>query len=36
MAISAFDIFKIGFGPSSSLPFGPMVACLRLIKELPG
>lgn len=34
MAISAFDIFKIGFGPSSSHTFGPMVACLRFINEL--
>ncbi|MEX0794394.1 MAG: L-serine ammonia-lyase [Pirellulaceae bacterium] len=34
MAISAFDIFKIGFGPSSSHTFGPMVACARFLREL--
>ena len=36
MAISAFDILKIIFGPSSSHTLGPMVPCLRFIKEFLG
>ncbi|MBP7002158.1 L-serine ammonia-lyase [Amaricoccus sp.] len=34
MAISVFDIYKIGVGPSSSHTFGPMVAAERFLKEL--
>lgn len=34
MAISVFDIFKIGVGPSSSHTFGPMVAAQRFLGEL--
>ena len=34
MAISVFDIYKIGVGPSSSHTFGPMVAAQRFLKEL--
>ncbi|MEZ5857641.1 MAG: L-serine ammonia-lyase [Geminicoccaceae bacterium] len=34
MAISVFDIFKIGVGPSSSHTFGPMVAANRFLGEL--
>lgn len=34
MAISTFDIFKIGIGPSSSHTFGPMVAAARFLEEL--
>lgn len=33
-AISAFDIFKIGIGPSSSHTLGPWRAALRFIDEL--
>jgi L-serine dehydratase len=34
MAISVFDIFKVGVGPSSSHTFGPMVAANRFLQEL--
>ena len=34
MAISVFDIYKIGVGPSSSHTFGPMVAAERFLAEL--
>jgi L-serine dehydratase len=34
MAISIFDIYKIGVGPSSSHTFGPMVAAERFLNEL--
>lgn len=34
--ISAFDIFKIGIGPSSSHTVGPMNAGKRFIDQLPG
>ena len=34
MAISVFDIYKVGVGPSSSHTFGPMVAAERFLKEL--
>jgi len=34
VAISVFDIYKIGVGPSSSHTFGPMVAAQRFLKEL--
>src|SRR6516225_11864955 len=34
MAISVFDIYKVGVGPSSSHTFGPMVAAQRFLKEL--
>ncbi len=33
-AISVFDIFKIGIGPSSSHTLGPWKAALRLLQEL--
>ena len=33
-AISTFDIFKIGIGPSSSHTLGPWRAALRFIEEL--
>ncbi len=33
-AISVFDIFKIGIGPSSSHTLGPWRAALRFIKTL--
>ena len=33
-AISVFDIFKIGIGPSSSHTLGPWRAALRLLQEL--
>lgn len=33
-AISAFDIFKIGIGPSSSHTLGPWRAALRLLDHL--
>jgi hypothetical protein len=32
MAISVFDIYEIGVGPSSSRPFGPLVASERFPK----
>lgn len=34
MAISTFDMFKIGIGPSSSHTMGPMRAAARFLKEL--
>jgi L-serine dehydratase len=34
MALSAFDLFKIGIGPSSSHTVGPMVAAKRFIDAL--
>lgn len=34
MAISAFDLFKIGIGPSSSHTVGPMVAAKRFVDGL--
>jgi len=34
VAISVFDIYKVGVGPSSSHTFGPMVAAQRFLKEL--
>ncbi len=34
MAISAFDLFKIGIGPSSSHTVGPMVAARRFVEAL--
>lgn len=34
-ALSAFDMFKIGVGPSSSHTMGPWVAARRFLDELP-
>ena len=34
MAISVFDIFKIGVGPSSSHTMGPMFAAARFLDAL--
>ena len=34
MAISTFDLFKIGIGPSSSHTVGPMVAAKLFVKNL--
>jgi L-serine dehydratase len=34
MFVSAFDLFKIGLGPSSSHTMGPMRAALRFVREL--
>ncbi len=34
MAISVFDLFKIGIGPSSSHTVGPMVAALQFVQGL--
>jgi L-serine dehydratase len=34
MYVSAFDLFKIGLGPSSSHTVGPMRAALRFVHEL--
>ena len=34
MALSVFDIFKIGIGPSSSHTVGPMIAALRFVNRL--
>ena len=34
MAVSAFDIFKIGIGPSSSHTVGPMRAAHRFVRQL--
>src|SRR5438552_13043298 len=34
MFVSAFDLFKIGLGPSSSHTMGPMRAALRFAREL--
>ncbi|MBB3167833.1 L-serine ammonia-lyase [Simiduia aestuariiviva] len=35
MAISVFDLFKVGIGPSSSHTVGPMIAARRFLQELP-
>ncbi|UTA46671.1 L-serine ammonia-lyase [Simiduia sp. 21SJ11W-1] len=34
MAISVFDLFKVGIGPSSSHTVGPMVAARRFLMEM--
>ena len=34
MLISAFDLFKLGVGPSSSHTMGPMTAALRFVQRL--
>ena len=34
MAISAFDLFKVGVGPSSSHTVGPMLAAHRFVDAL--
>jgi L-serine dehydratase len=34
MSLSAFDLFKVGIGPSSSHTVGPMVAALRFARSL--
>ena len=34
MAISVFDLFKIGIGPSSSHTVGPKRAALQFVAEL--
>jgi L-serine dehydratase len=34
MAVSVFDLFKIGIGPSSSHTVGPMVAAARFVEQL--
>ena len=34
MAVSVFDLFKIGIGPSSSHTVGPMRAAYRFVQEL--
>ncbi|MCU7810775.1 MAG: L-serine ammonia-lyase, partial [Candidatus Thiodiazotropha sp. (ex Notomyrtea botanica)] len=34
MAISVFDLFKVGIGPSSSHTVGPMLAAARFIDQL--
>jgi L-serine dehydratase len=34
MFVSAFDLFKIGLGPSSSHTVGPMRAALRFVREI--
>lgn len=36
MALSVFDLFKIGIGPSSSHTVGPMCAALRFVEILIG
>ncbi|GFG55262.1 L-serine ammonia-lyase [Mycolicibacterium agri] len=36
MALSVFDLFKIGIGPSSSHTVGPMVAADRFVRGLAG
>ena len=33
MAVSTFDLFKIGFGPSSSHTVGPMRAAARFVEK---
>ena len=33
MALSVFDLFKIGIGPSSSHTVGPMWAALRFVRD---
>ena len=34
MAVSVFDLFKVGIGPSSSHTVGPMWAALRFVRTL--
>ena len=34
MAISAFDLFKVGIGPSSSHTVGPMLAANQFVQGL--
>jgi L-serine dehydratase len=34
MALSVFDLFKIGIGPSSSHTVGPMCAAFRFVELL--
>ena len=34
MAVSAFDLFSIGIGPSSSHTVGPMRAARRFVERL--
>lgn len=34
MALSIFDIFKVGVGPSSSHTVGPMIAAVRFVRRL--
>ena len=34
MAISVFDLFSVGIGPSSSHTVGPMRAAVRFVDEL--
>jgi L-serine dehydratase len=34
MALSVFDLFKIGIGPSSSHTVGPMIAAVRFVSRL--
>jgi L-serine dehydratase len=36
LALSVFDLFKIGIGPSSSHTVGPMRAALRFVQKLRG
>jgi L-serine dehydratase len=36
MAVSVFDLFKIGIGPSSSHTVGPMLAAKRFVEKLSG
>jgi L-serine dehydratase len=36
MAVSVFDLFKIGIGPSSSHTVGPMMAAARFVEQLAG
>ena len=36
MAVSVFDLFKIGIGPSSSHTMGPMTAAERFLAEVAG
>jgi len=35
MAVSVFDLFKIGIGPSSSHTVGPMRAAARFVSPWP-
>lgn len=34
MAVSVFELFKIGIGPSSSHTVGPMLAANRFVRQL--
>lgn len=36
MFVSAFELFKMGIGPSSSHTMGPMVAACRFLANLRG